>query len=52
MKIVDINGRTVYSKDVVLQDTVRLQAEGLATGIYLLQVQTDLGTETTKLIIE
>ena len=52
VKIVDINGRTVYSKDVVLQDTVRLQAEGLATGIYLLQVQTDLGTETTKLIIE
>ncbi|WP_405250980.1 T9SS-dependent M36 family metallopeptidase [Dokdonia sp. Asnod3-C12] len=52
VKIIDINGRVVYTKDAVLEGTVRLQAEGLATGIYLLQVQSTNTTETIKIIIE
>lgn len=52
VKIIDINGRVVFTQDVTLEGTVRVQAEGLATGIYLLQVQSATATETTKLIIE
>ena len=52
VKIIDINGRVVYTKDALLEGTVRLQAEGLATGIYLLQVQGTNTTETMKIIIE
>lgn len=52
VRIIDINGRVVLSNDVVLDGTVRMQADGLATGIYLLQIQTETATQTTKLIIE
>lgn len=52
VKIIDINGRVVYTKDAVLEGSLKLQAEGLAAGIYLLQVQSANATETIKIIIE
>lgn len=52
VRIIDINGRIVFTQDTLLQGTVRLQAEGLATGIYLLQVESANATQTTKIIIE
>ncbi|WP_396597425.1 T9SS-dependent M36 family metallopeptidase [Dokdonia sp. R86516] len=52
VKVVDINGRVVYTKKTVLEGTVKLQLDNLASGIYLLQVQSDSATETVKIIIE
>lgn len=52
VRIIDINGRVVLSEDTILDGAVRMQADGLATGIYLLQIQTETATQTTKLIIQ
>ncbi len=52
ISIYDINGREVYSQKASLEGTVNVQAGGLASGIYLLQVRSDVATETVKLIIE
>ena len=52
ISIKDINGRNVYTQNVTLNDTVSINAEGLNSGIYLVQIEGDNYTHTAKLIIE
>ncbi len=52
VKIFDINGRLVHTQESLLEGNVRVEASNLSTGVYLLQVQSDMTTETIKLIIE
>ncbi len=49
--IFDVNGRKVFTKDVTLQDTVTLQTNGLTTGVYVVQINGNNYSHTTKLII-
>lgn len=52
VRILDINGREVYAAQKSLEGTVRVEAQGLATGVYLLQIQSDSVSQTTKIVIE
>lgn len=52
VRILDINGREVYAAQRALEGTVRIQAQGLATGVYLLQIQNETVSQTTKIVIE
>ena len=52
IKIVDLNGRIVFSQDSLLEGTISINATGLSTGVYLLQVSNQDVSETTKLIIK
>ncbi|RMB58586.1 T9SS C-terminal target domain-containing protein [Dokdonia sinensis] len=50
--IYDINGRQVFNQKVSLEGTVNVQAQGLSTGIYILEINGASASQTTKLIIE
>lgn len=52
VRILDINGREVFTAQRALEGTVRIQAAGLATGVYLLQIQSETVSQTTKIVIE
>ncbi len=51
ISIFDINGRKVYDQEVNLYDTVNINAEKLATGLYLIQINGIDFKHTAKLII-
>ena len=51
MSIVDLNGRTVFAQDVVLRNTVSINAENLAAGVYVVQINGVNYTHTAKLIM-
>ena len=51
VSIVDLNGRTVFTQDVVLRNTVSINAENLATGVYVVQINGVNYTHTAKLIM-
>ena len=50
--IVDMNGRTVYSQKVNLGTLTTLDASKLTTGIYLVNIEGDTYTHTSKLIMK
>ena len=50
--IFDINGRQVYTQKATLEGAVNVRAQGLASGIYILNVNGATASFTTKLIIE
>ncbi len=52
VRIYDINGREVYKQDATLQGTISVNAEGLSTGVYIMNITSDSNTITKKLIIE
>lgn len=52
VSIFDINGRRVFTQNVSLEGTVQIQAQNLATGVYILQVRGVNASQTTKLIIQ
>lgn len=49
--IYDMNGRKVFSQKVELHQTATINASGLNTGIYVMQIDGDNRSQTTKLII-
>lgn len=49
--IFDINGRKVFSQIVELHNTTSLNASGINTGIYLIKVESEDFSQTSKLII-
>lgn len=51
ISIVDLNGRTVFTQNVELHNSVNINAESLKTGIYIIQINGDNYTHTAKLII-
>jgi extracellular elastinolytic metalloproteinase len=51
VSIVDLNGRTVFTQDMVLRNTVSINAENLATGVYVVQINGVNYTHTAKLIM-
>ena len=52
IQIMDLNGRVVFSQDNLLEGTININANGLSTGVYLLQVSNQDVSEATKLIIK
>jgi hypothetical protein len=52
ISIVDLNGRKVFTQEVELQSSVNINAEGLKTGVYILQINGNNYTHTAKLIIK
>lgn len=52
VSIYDLNGRTVYSEAMELHNTVSITAEGISTGIYVIQIDGADYNQTSKLIIE
>jgi extracellular elastinolytic metalloproteinase len=52
ISIVDLNGRTVFTQNVELHNSVNINAESLKTGIYIVQINGDNYSHTAKLIIK
>ena len=52
VSIFDINGRRVFTQNVSLEGTVQIQAQNLATGVYIMQINGANASQTTKLIIQ
>lgn len=52
VRIYDINGREVYKQAASLQGNVSVNAAGLSTGVYIMNITSESNTFTTKLIIE
>jgi hypothetical protein len=50
LKLVDINGRVVYSENVNNKNNTTINMSNLAKGIYSLQVITSTGVETKKVV--
>ena len=51
VSIYDINGRKVYNTNVNLQNTVSINAQGLSSGMYIMQIDGADYSHTAKLII-
>ena len=51
VSIFDMNGRRVFSQEYALHNTANINANGLGAGIYLMQIDGDNYSQTTKLII-
>ena len=51
VSIYDINGRKVYNTNVNLQNTVSINAQGLSSGMYIMQIDVADYSHTAKLII-
>ncbi|AFL80535.1 fungalysin family metallopeptidase (M36) [Aequorivita sublithincola DSM 14238] len=49
--IFDMNGRKVFNQKVELQESATINASGLTSGIYLMQINSADRSQTTKLII-
>jgi hypothetical protein len=52
ISIVDLNGRIVLSTSVDLSTEASIETSGLATGLYVMQIQTGTINQTIKLVIE
>ena len=52
VNIFDINGRSIFTKDVTLTGTVNIDLDNLQAGLYILRVEGDNFTESRKIIIE
>ncbi|MCB0451575.1 MAG: T9SS-dependent M36 family metallopeptidase [Aequorivita sp.] len=51
ISIFDINGRKVFNQTIELHQNATINASGLTSGIYLMQIEGAARTQTTKLII-
>jgi len=49
--IFDINGRKVFSQKMDIQNTTSLNASGINSGIYLIKIESEEYSQTSKLII-
>uniref|UniRef100_UPI0040497753 T9SS type A sorting domain-containing protein n=1 Tax=Flavobacterium sp. TaxID=239 RepID=UPI0040497753 len=49
--VLDINGRVLVSQSKAIQNN-QINLSGLTTGIYILQLETDKGLVTKKIIKE
>ena len=52
ISIFDLNGRSVYSQDMELHNTVNINAENLTSGIYIIKIDGVNNSQTAKLIIQ
>ncbi|MDC8002058.1 T9SS-dependent M36 family metallopeptidase [Aequorivita todarodis] len=51
LSIFDINGRKVFTQQVELHNSTSIQAGGLNAGVYLIKIESENSTQTSKLII-
>ena len=51
ISIFDMNGRKVFTQQLELHTTANVNASGLNAGIYLIQIEGDNRSQTSKLII-
>ena len=52
VSIFDLNGRKVHNQKVFLENTVDITANGLRTGVYVIQIEGNNFKQTSKLIIK
>ncbi|WP_298507304.1 M4 family metallopeptidase [uncultured Kordia sp.] len=52
VNVYDINGRSLYTKDVTLTGTIDFNLDSLQSGLYILQVAGEDFVQSTKIIIE
>jgi len=52
ISIIDLNGRTVYSQNMELRNTVNIDATNLTTGMYIIQINGLSYSHNAKLIIQ
>ncbi len=52
ISIFDMNGRKVFNQEIELHHTANINASSLKTGIYVMQIEGDGRSQTTKLIIK
>ncbi|MFT4697916.1 MAG: extracellular elastinolytic metalloproteinase [Flavobacteriaceae bacterium] len=52
ISVFDINGRKVFNQNVEIQNVISINTENLSAGIYILQINGENYSHTTKLIIE
>ena len=52
LDVVDIQGKVVYSEQLLPNSTMRLNTETYNSGIYTLRFQSEKGLDYKKLIIE
>lgn len=50
--IIDVNGRSVYSNELKLEENTRIDASSLKSGFYLMNIKGDEVDQTIKLILE
>ncbi len=50
VSLFDINGRKVFEKDIDLQNRITLDVQGLTAGVYVVQINGNNYSHTTKLI--
>ena len=51
VQIIDLNGRVVFTQDMLLEGTLNVNASGLSRGVYLVQLSNATVSNTAKLII-
>ncbi|OAB80468.1 T9SS-dependent M36 family metallopeptidase [Cochleicola gelatinilyticus] len=51
ISIFDINGRKVYEDQMILSGTVTIEPQNLKTGVYILQLDGETYSQTSKLIV-
>lgn len=51
VSIFDMNGRIVFSQEIEMRQTSSINASGLTAGIYLIQIEGEGYSQTSKLII-
>jgi hypothetical protein len=51
IKLVDLNGRVVYSREVNFYQRESIDFSNISNGIYILNIENDLTTHNHKLII-
>ena len=50
--IVDVNGKTIWQKNVRKQSVIQLPVEKLTAGVYMVTVNTDKGSRMYQLVKE
>ncbi|MBI1225379.1 MAG: T9SS type A sorting domain-containing protein [Bacteroidetes bacterium] len=51
LQVFDVTGREVYRTELSGNESFELLTQGFPSGIYLVQVQTELGAKTQKLVV-
>ena len=51
ISIFDINGRKVFNQQIEIHGTARVNISGLSSGLYLIKIESDNLSQTSKLII-
>ncbi|MEO6131694.1 MAG: T9SS type A sorting domain-containing protein [Saprospiraceae bacterium] len=52
LSISDLNGKIIISKNIALEPEIKIQAESLSAGVYILSLRTDQKSYTAKFVVQ